>query len=278
MGKLGAVWVLASVLSSCAPQPLAPRDPTPGTPHFRVATFNVHYKKATDAATLQAITSTTADVVALQEVEPALEEALRSRALEQYPHRVYKPDVGPRGLAVLSRFPLVDAGLLPAPHDYHPAHRVIVETPMGPVQMINVHLRSRFAGRADPITDFVRADAEHTLELESFLSACQDLPTIVLGDFNSSPHGQAVKWLERLGFRNALPLFRPGQPTWRGRSVAGQLALTIDHVLFDAAFEPLDAFVADHGASDHLPVVAALESASPTADAALGIQEQERDF
>ena len=36
--------------------------------------------------------------------------------------------------------------------------------------------------------------------------------------------------------------------------------MTIDHILFDRAFVPLNAYVLDSGNSDHLPVVAHLEA------------------
>jgi endonuclease/exonuclease/phosphatase family metal-dependent hydrolase len=83
----------------------------------------------------------------------------------------------------------------------------------------------------------------------------------VVGDFNEGPDGDAIHYLEDAGFRNVLPLFRPGQETWRVRSLGGQTAETLDHILFDESFLPLDARVMVEGNSDHLPVLAHFESA-----------------
>ena len=99
-------------------------------------------------------------------------------------------------------------------------------------------------------------------EIELFVKECSTgLPTIVLGDFNEGLGGVAVRYLEDRGYRNALPLYRPGQHTWQGSSVANQFTQTLDHVLFDGSFEPLNAWVSNVGGSDHLPVVVHLEEA-----------------
>ena len=95
----------------------------------------------------------------------------------------------------------------------------------------------------------------------SLVDRMKDVPTLVLGDFNEGVGGVAVEYLEDRGYTNALPLYRPGQFTWRGNSVANQFTQTLDHVLFDSSFEPLNAWVTDTGGSDHLPVVVHLEQA-----------------
>ena len=250
---------LAALLVACGPAPLEPRDPTPGVPHFSVATFNVHYPTAGDAATSAAVGAIGADIVFLQETNAAWIDVLaRSSA---YPYRSFKVDEGPRGLTVLSRFPIEDRGLLPAPHGWHPAWRVVVATPAGPLQVLQVHLRSRFEGTADPLSNLASTSIDHQREIAQFFAACEAMPTIVLGDFNEEPDGSALFWLEQRGFRNLLPLYRPGQWTWQGRSVAGQLTLTIDHILFDASLLPLNAWISSAGDSDHLPVVGHFEAA-----------------
>ncbi len=106
----------------------------------------------------------------------------------------------------------------------------------------------------------VRAD--HDFEIRLFMSQSTDsVPTLVVGDFNEGPNGSAVRYLEKVGFQNALPLYHPGEPTWRyGRWTIVQFTQELDHILFDGSFEPVDAWVVNAGASDHLPVVARLEA------------------
>jgi len=256
------VAALAILAVSCGPAPLEPREPTPGVPHFTVATFNVHYPTAGDAETTAAVEGTGADLIFLQETDGAWASALAG-ATADYPYRAFQVDSGPRGLSTLSRFPIEEQGLLAAPNDWHPASRVVIQTPAGRLQVLNVHLRSKFEGTADPITDFANTPIDHRREIEQFLAACEPMPTLVVGDFNEEPGGAALEWLESRGFSNVLPLYHPGQWTWRGHSVAGQFSLAIDHILFDGSMVPLDAWVASAGNSDHHPVVAHFEAAHP---------------
>jgi endonuclease/exonuclease/phosphatase family metal-dependent hydrolase len=72
------------------------------------------------------------------------------------------------------------------------------------------------------------------------------------------PNGAAVEYL-RLGFRHSSSSGQP-LPT-AGRS--GQFTQELDHILFDPSFEPLNSWVVNAGASDHLPVMAHLEAAKP---------------
>lgn len=247
------------MLFACGPPPLEPRDPTPGLPHFRVQTYNVELTEYSDESTVDAVGAADADVVALQEVTPEWEDVLRERYSDRYPHMLFETDGGAGGLAVLSKYPLVDRGLLLGPGDWHPAWHVVVHTPMGPVQLLDVHLRPMFSGGGGAAKSYLTAGDDHQSQVELYTDDCTDLPTLILGDFNESPDGDAVKWLEGQGFRNALPLFHPGQETWRFRSVGNQLGETIDHIMFDDAFEPLNAYVEVQGDSDHIPVVAHFE-------------------
>jgi len=136
---------LSPGLSACGPEVLEPRDPTPGVPHFKVATYNVYSRMEDDPATLAAVGATGADIVCLQEVTPAWREALRSSYSDDYPYMLFEEDPGNRGLAVLSRYPLTGSELQFV-RDWHPAWHVSAQTPAGWLQLLNVHLRSNFSG------------------------------------------------------------------------------------------------------------------------------------
>lgn len=260
-GRLG-VFLCSAVLCGCGERPLQPREPTPGVPHLRFVTYNLHFPEAGDAETLDAIARAQGDVVCLQEVNAAWQAALSRRYSASYPYMLFEAREGPAGLGVLSRYPLREEAYLPGPNGWHPAWQLRVTTPAGEIQILNVHLRAVFDGTGDPLSSFANTGDDHVLEIRLFSeNLSPDQAAVVLGDFNEGVDGAAIEYLERRGYRNALPLFHPGQPTWRAPSVAGQLELTIDHVLFNAAFEPLYAYVVPGGGSDHLPVVAHLEAA-----------------
>jgi len=225
-----------------------------------VVSYNVELSEFGDLSTVEAIGAADADIVCLQEVSRGWEMVIEERYADRFPHMLIHAESGAGGLAVLSRWPLIDAGLWPGPGDGHAAWHVVVEAPGGPVQLLNVHLRPVFSGGGDPVASYFGVDQDHEKRITELADSCATgLPTIVLGDFNEGTDGAAVEHLEALGFRNALPLFHPGQETWHFPSLGGQLAETIDHILFDGSFDPLDAWVVTRGDSDHWPVAAHLE-------------------
>ncbi len=258
--------VLVVVLvAGCAPGRLEPREARPGARTLTVATFNVHLDRWSDRGTVEAVGGTGADVVCLQEVSGGWARVLAGRFGGRYPHRLVEPG-GSSGLAVLSRYPLEDRGLVRGDPGWHPAWNVVAHTPLGPVQLVQVHLRPVFSGRGDPVRSWAGLGRDHLRQIRLFTRGVErGLPTLIVGDFNEGPDGAAVRWLERAGFDNALPLVRPGQPTWRMPSPGAQLDATIDHILFDAQLAPLDAWVVSRGRSDHLPVVARFEVTSAQA-------------
>jgi endonuclease/exonuclease/phosphatase family metal-dependent hydrolase len=249
--------------AGCVEPPLRPRDPTPGVPHFSVTTFNVNLDMARDRATIAAVGAADADVVCLEESNATWEASLRAAYGRRYPYMLFRnAGRSAGGLAVLSRFPLHDEDLVPAFHASHPAWHVVVESPMGPVRLLVVHLRPLATSKEGYVTSYLNVDQEHAQEITYIEDHCQkDLPTLVLGDFNEDDDGAAVSYLCHNGFTDALSLFHPGQETWRMPSLLDQAVLTLDHVLYDEHFRPLNAYVMEVGNSDHMPVTVVVEQA-----------------
>jgi endonuclease/exonuclease/phosphatase family metal-dependent hydrolase len=255
-----SLLVLPAVVA-CGPVPLEPRDPDPGVPHFVIQTYNIQDTSSGDPVTLEAVGAGNADVICLQEVTPVWEQALRTRYAQEYPYMLFHALDASEGLGFLSRFPLTDLGFHEEVHGWHPAWHAQAEMEMGPVQILNVHLRSVFTGTSGPVAAYFSTSSDHLEEVQGFSAACeQGFPTLVVGDFNEEPDGSAVAYLQNKGFQNALPLYHPGQPTWRD-TASWQMEQTIDHVLFDHAFIPLNSWVENIGHSDHLPVLAHVEAA-----------------
>lgn len=273
--RIAALFALTAAASGCGPEVLTPRDPTPGVPHFKVATYNVLNEIEGDPATLAAVGATGADVICLQEVTPVWKQALLSRYSAEYPYMLFKDKPGVQGLAVLSRYPLTGSELQFV-GDWHPAWHVSAQTPAGWLQILIVHLRANFHGNGGRINSYVTVEEDHLLETKTFVeSVVPELPAIVLGDFNEVPSGASLKYLESLGYTNVLPLYRPGQYTWRQASVGDQLNAAIDHILFDDFMTPLNAYVVVRGNSDHIPVVAHFEASRSWPEVALTAQPSE---
>ena len=198
------------------------------------------------------------DVLALQETKVVDEDFPREafKALgyhvETFGQKTYN------GVAILSRTKPEDVvrGL---PDDDEDAERRLLAATVDGVRIVNVYVPN---GREVDTPPF-----EYKLawlgRLRAFLDATATpaAPLIVLGDFNESLDGAGLTYLEEQGFRNVLPLFRPGQETWRYQAALyGQTVDTIDHILYDpSTLAPLNAWVRYDGNSDHLPVTAVFE-------------------
>lgn len=232
--------------------------------HFKIATFNIHDQAATDPVTIDAIGQLDAEIIALEEVTHEAEPIIRARYAERYPYMLFHPS-GSAGLGFLSQWPIEDHDLTDPGNGWHPAWHVWVHTPGGLLEALVVHLRAPEGKGFSNLASVAALSNDHRAEIQSFTAQCAgDLPVVVLGDFNEKPDGAAVEFLEDRGFQNALPLYRPGQFTWKApRSVGGQFNSTIDHILFDPRMESLNAYTMNIGHSDHLPVVAYLQT-SPT--------------
>lgn len=250
----------------CGQPPLEPRDPTPGVPHFTVATYNILSGNPGDVGTMETIGATHADIICLEEVTAEWEQAVRQRYSAEYPNMVFYAE-GAGGLGVLSKQRLIEEAFFAAPNNWHPAWSVLAETPAGWLNLLTVHLRSLYSGSGGVVSDYLNWSSDHIVEIKSVLQSSSDdappvpLPRMVLGDFNEESNGAAVQHLEALGFTDVLPLFRPGQFTWRTRSLGNQFNEALDHILYDDAVVPLNAYVVNSGNSDHIPVVAHFEAA-----------------
>jgi endonuclease/exonuclease/phosphatase family metal-dependent hydrolase len=257
----GRWWIFGcGALLGCGQPPLSPRDPTPGVPHFTIATFNVEATHWSDPATVAAVGATGADVICLQEVTGEWEDVLRRTYSEKYPHMLYRPG-GADGLGILSVYPLEDVSFLAAQRAlWHPAWRVRAQTPAGWLQLVNVHLRNGTSGNGGQLNSLLTVPADHTLEIQRITEDCvHGVPTMIMGDFNEDG-GAAVHFLETHGYEDVLPLYHPGQFTWRYDSFANEFSQALDHVMFDGATQPLNAWVLSAGNSDHIPVVAHFEA------------------
>ncbi|MCA9526136.1 MAG: endonuclease/exonuclease/phosphatase family protein [Myxococcales bacterium] len=258
-------WMLPlaflALTSACLEPPaLRPRDPTPGVPYITVTTFNVDLHRFDDEPTVLAVGETGADVLALQEVSEGWQAVIQARYMDRYPYMAFAGEAS-GGLAILSRHPFEDRGVIEGVDGWHPAWHIVVLGPTGPLQLLLVHLRPPYNARTG-IDGVLTVDEDHLQEVRAFSEPCADgVPTIVLGDFNESLDGAGLTYLEEQGFRNVLPLFRPGQETWRYQAALyGQTVDTIDHILYDpSTLAPLNAWVRYDGNSDHLPVTAVFE-------------------
>jgi endonuclease/exonuclease/phosphatase (EEP) superfamily protein YafD len=250
----------------CGERPLEPRDPTPGVANFTIATFNVEDGKQTDAATVEAIGATHADIICLQEIGDGWEQVIKARYAADYPYMLFKPG-GTGGLGVLAKDQIVSHTFTDGTAGGHPSWSLYAKTEAGWFSLLTVHLRSLYSGNKGIINDYLDWGVDHRTQVSSVVASKSAAlmpvrpPELVMGDFNEGPDGDAVQYLESVGFQDVLPLFHPGQFTWRHPSLANQFNEALDHILFDDWVTPLNANVVNRGNSDHIPVVARFEVA-----------------
>lgn len=251
-------------------QHLLPPPETPPTT-LRLVTFNVH-STADLPRLVESIRGNpqlrSADVFFLQEMESyppegtsraqKLAEALRLN----YAYAPARPteDGGTHGLAILSRFPLIDVQVLPLKQfnlAFNTRRRIALAATLDvaghPLRVYNVHLDTRL-------------NAEQRIEqLRPVVEAArrQAVPAVVIGgDFNTNP----FRWLFHV-----VPFFRSNQPgaldEWMEENgfaapVAGSgstirrflLRMRVDS--FYSRGLPVKAFAVEENTevSDHLPV------------------------
>lgn len=206
------------------------------------------------------------DVVALQELSPAMAEHLRRELRGQYPYQLLEPSTSPAGLGVLSRYPIraeQSGGELPRACF---CQRVAVDLGGRTTTLLNVHpwpprVRYRRVGRV-PIPTTV--DPEQTKRgLEAALAGLEGGtgPLIVAGDFNLSDRQPLYRQLRRTlldahveagwGLGHSFPsLAFEGLP-----SIS---FVRIDYILHDRSLTARSARTGTIPGSDHRHVVADL--------------------
>ncbi|MCA9706264.1 MAG: endonuclease/exonuclease/phosphatase family protein [Myxococcales bacterium] len=231
----------------------------PGTPRWRVLSFNINFGVGHDPQNLAAVAEADADLVLLQETTDASERVFREQLAERYPHMLFRQCCGAGGLGVLSKHPIVEQDYLDPTVGWFPAWRVVVDTPLGRVQALDVHLRPPMSDDGSWVTGFFETRGVRREEIEDLWDHLDpDLPTVIAGDFNENAHGQAVGFLAEHGLRSALPQVRPRAKTWHWQTPVGEVHAMLDHITYGEGLGLEDAEVLDRGRSDHFPVLAVL--------------------
>lgn len=238
---------LASVGSS---QPALPGPTRPAD--LRIKTYNVNYGLAGDDATLEAIGAGAPDIVLLQETTLAWEEHIRDRYGGAYPHVAFIEGPGAGGMGVLSRLPFETRELLPSPVGWFDAWIVRVDTPQGPLDLLQVHLMPPYAEVGGFVVGAFTTADERLEELSVYLGYLDpEVPAVVAGDFNARG-GRVLRAVEDAGFEDALPA---GEDTWRWPVAGIELSAPLDHLFVDPRLQAVEARVQDLGRSDHLPLL-----------------------
>lgn len=226
-------------------------------------TYNVNFGLAGDAETIEAIRAQDADLVLLQETTPEWEWGLRETLGERFQHIDFHHCCRAGGLAVLSKYPVETTEVIEnvVAGGWFPSMRVVVDSPLGRVQVLSVHLRPQISESGSVLSGVFTTSGVRKKEIQQLAPRLsKEMPTLIVGDFNETASGSAIEDLEERGFKNVLPEFNPKATTWRWNTPTGAIKRTFDHILYDHRLEPLSAHALERGRSDHLPVVAVFVS------------------
>lgn len=210
---------------------------------LRIAHFNVLQSNRSYAAVLERILSCDADLVSVQEVDPAWAAGLRAALADRYPYRIIEPRANCYGIALLSRIPLKNARVLMLGDT--PAIEATARTMSGEVRVFAVHTTS--PGSPGHFMARNRQYARLADEVRRSSSA-----VLVIGDLNAAPWDRdLIRFRARTGLRSNAHLTGPTFP-----SVAHLALIPIDHVLTSAGVHVVAERTVHLPGSDHRGLVA----------------------
>ncbi len=221
-----------------------------------VTTYNVNYSFVNEKI-FEILDEIDSDIVCLQETNLKWEEIIQRDLSEKYPHIYFKHLGTASGLAVLSKYPIEKTQLIYNKPGWFPALVITVKKDNHLIQFLNVHLKPKLTNKGRiGWKAYFEAEEIHQKELAYFINELdENLPTVILGDFNEKDKGDALTWLQsEKSYTNALPQFDKRTKTWR----FGFLKSRFDHILYNQEFSCISAKVSKLGKSDHFPVQAIL--------------------
>jgi endonuclease/exonuclease/phosphatase (EEP) superfamily protein YafD len=242
-------WLFALLLAplpwwSAAPRLDAAAD---SDAEIAVAAVNVHVSTRDAAALIGWLASTSVDLVVVSEVSPAFAASLER--LPGFPHREIAAAEHPFGIALLSRFPMRAVAVRDAEGVARIEARV--DTGMGCVELFAVH-------PIPPMSPRLYAARNQLLRDIAGRAFEQDVPRLVVGDFNATPWSSAFSILSKHGLRRATDL----RPTWPSKW-RGWFGIPIDHVVGSGQWRVLETRTGPELGSDHRPLRVRLALAEP---------------
>lgn len=245
--------------------------PPPEGRHLRVMTYNMLGFNTSVEQVIAAIEQSHADVVTLQELNPAIAAAITNYLTSIYPYQYLDPQVGVTGMGVISRYPLHPSDLhLPSLGWIGTPQLLTLDLSGQPVTLINAHPISTDIGTPARMEATMRL-REQQLQVLVALLREHPYPVVLPIDANTTDQHAAYQQITTL-FRDAwreagwgLGHTFPGadspgssRPKFAGVAVPSWL-VRIDYVFYSQHWTAVSATIGPwDGVSDHRPVIAEL--------------------
>jgi endonuclease/exonuclease/phosphatase (EEP) superfamily protein YafD len=238
----GCVLINLATLASLYPSPITSM---PVTRPIRILSANLQEQPEALIHIKQVIEAQQPDLVLLAEFHPSAVEMMDALQLE-YPFTSLKPHFAGAGIALYSRFPLID---LPEADFGIPERPVIntkVQTPQGELTLLGLHPYPPTATR-------LWASRNEQLQQAATWGAAQSGSLLLVGDLNIVPWSPLFQdILSEGGLANGRKGFG-WQPTWPVRWPL--VWLPFDHLLHSADITIHQFQTGPNIASDHFPIL-----------------------
>src|SRR5690349_9185626 len=167
------LFLLAIVLAAGSGCRATKTAQTPVGPHLRVLTYNVNWGGARPELAAEAILASKADIVCLQETTPQWEHYFRTALARDYPVAEFRDSKNRMGggLGFLSRHPAEQVAYVPSDTGWFDGWVMKFRTPIGPVQVINVHLRPPVSDRGSWVSGYLTTGDDREREMRRFYAA-----------------------------------------------------------------------------------------------------------
>ena len=238
-------------------------DFSPDQPHIVIVTYNINFGMVNPQNVVNFLSEVDADIICLQETHKYWETFLNENLKQQYPYSIYKDFGGAGGIAILSKHQVENVTIVEPNEGWFPAIYSDIQTPIGKVQILNVHLKPPLSEQGSvSVSAYYDTPDLHLKEIQGFLQQIDlNKPLIIAGDFNENENDRAINWLNNQGFTDSLSEYDMYGKTWKWK-VFPLITLKnrYDHIIFSDNFHCTGAGVIDINASDHMPVISVLTS------------------
>jgi endonuclease/exonuclease/phosphatase family metal-dependent hydrolase len=240
----------------------------PAAVTLKIATYNINWGNPDLTAVVSTIRQSDADVVCLQETTKQSESHIRRTLRKDYSHihfHGHRGRFGAERFGFLSRHRMRGLSFLPPKHGLFGAYVGRLQLGGQTIQIVNVHLQPIVlpsAGMRSAYSAFTAMEDIHRKEITHIYENVRlDVPTLIVGDFNSTSSFRATRFLTRNGFVDSFAQIHAdadAHPTWHWPLKHGEWALRIDYIFHSRHFTTTESTVMPSEGSDHYLVSASL--------------------
>jgi endonuclease/exonuclease/phosphatase (EEP) superfamily protein YafD len=220
-----------------------------------MAVWNILHDDRDVPHVVETLLAASPDVIGLSEVTEAAWATLEADVGAHYPTRIFFDE-----LALFSRLPVEDIREIPVEYGRKAQLLFTLVIDGARVDVALLHLHAPHVDDPTPAGVWRmldEAERGHADEVGFALRRLkQDLPRVVMGDFNSLPFDDTRRRMAKRGFRDAAAelAFLPAS-TWRGPLFGIETPLRIDYVFVSDGITPTDLEVKETRASDHAALI-----------------------